>query len=96
MELTSKQRAALSAQANGIETIMQVGKGGVGDALIKQIDEALTARELIKLRVLESSPGLPREIADELAGHTGASVVRTIGSKIILFRRNEKEPKIKL
>ena len=94
--LTSKQRAQLRALANPIETILQVGKSGVGEQLIKQVDDALTARELIKLRVLETAPGSVREIAEELAQTTNAEVVQTIGTRFVLYRRNNKKPVIEL
>ena len=94
--LTSKQRAQLRALANPIETILQVGKSGVGEQLIKQVDDALTARELIKLRVLETAPGSVREIAEELARATNADVVQTIGTRFVLYRRNNKKPVIEL
>ncbi|MBQ9109066.1 MAG: ribosome assembly RNA-binding protein YhbY [Oscillospiraceae bacterium] len=94
--LTSKQRAQLRALANPIETILQVGKSGVGEQLIKQVDDALTARELIKLRVLETAPGSVREIAEELAQATKAEVVQTIGTRFVLYRRNNKKPVIEL
>ena len=94
--LTSKQRAQLRALANPIETILQVGKAGVGEQLIKQVDDALTARELIKLRVLETAPGSVREIAEELAQATNADVVQTIGTRFVLYRRNNKKPVIEL
>ena len=94
--LTSKQRAQLRALANPIETILQVGKSGVGEQLIKQVDDALTARELINLRVLETAPGSVREIAEELAQATNADVVQTIGTRFVLYRRNNKKPVIEL
>ena len=94
--LTSKQRAQLRALANPIETILQVGKSGVGEQLIKQVDDALTARELITLRVLETAPGSVREIAEELAQATNAEVVQTIGTRFVLYRRNNKKPVIEL
>lgn len=94
--LTSKQRAQLRALANPIETILQVGKSGVGEQLIKQVDDALTARELIKLRVLETAPGSVREIAEELAQAANAEVVQTIGTRFVLYRRNNKKPVIEL
>ncbi|MBQ8917433.1 MAG: ribosome assembly RNA-binding protein YhbY [Oscillospiraceae bacterium] len=94
--LTSKQRAQLRALANPIETILQVGKSGVGEQLIKQVDDALTARELIKLRVLETAPGSVREIAEELAQATKAEVVQTMGTRFVLYRRNNKKPVIEL
>ena len=65
--LNSRQRAQLRGLANGLDTIFQVGKGGLNDQLYKQVSEALEARELIKLRVLETSPVSSREAADEIA-----------------------------
>lgn len=90
--LTSKQRAFLRSKANQMETILQVGKSGVGETLIKQVDEALTARELIKMRVLENSLLTAKEAAVELAQQTDADVVQVIGTRFVLFRRNEKKP----
>ncbi len=89
--MTSKQRAKFRSQANRIEPLFQVGKSGVGDTLIKQTDEALTARELIKLRVLlETAPEKPKEIAVKLAEATGSEVIGVIGGSIILYRYNEQ------
>ena len=84
--LTSKQRAKLRTLANPLETILQVGKGGIGEQLVKQ--------ELIKMRVLETAPGFPREIAHALAEQTNAEVVQVIGTRFVLYRKNPKEPKI--
>lgn len=92
--ITTKQRAQLRALANPIEVILQVGKGGIIDTLVKQVDDALTARELIKIKVLENAPVNAREAAQELAEKTGADVVQVIGMKVSLYRRNNKEPKI--
>ena len=94
--LTSKQRAYLRGLANPIETILQVGKGGVAEPLVKQVDEALTARELIKLRVLETAPEGVREIAGRLAETAGADVVQVIGTRFVLYRPNPKKPVIQL
>lgn len=94
--LTSKQRAKLRGMANGLETILQVGKGNVTENLVKQTDEALAARELIKLRVLETSMVTAREAADTLAEETGAQVVQVIGTRFVLFRPKEKDSKISL
>lgn len=89
--MTSKERAKLRGQANGLEALFQVGKGGISDALIKQTDDALTARELIKLRVLrETCPNTPREVADELAEKTNSDVVGVIGGVMIFYRYNPK------
>ena len=94
--LTSKQRAKLRGLANPIETILQVGKGGINDALIKQVNDALTARELIKMRVLDNSPEPLRDIAQQLAESTNSEVVQTIGTRFVLYRRNNKKPIIEL
>lgn len=92
--LTSKQRAYLRGIASNYETIYQVGKCGVTEAMCKDIAEALRKRELIKLRVLENSGWTAREAADAVAEMTGADVVQVIGSKFVLFKRNEKDPVI--
>lgn len=90
--LNSRQRAQLRGMANGYETIFQIGKGGIGDPIKKQVAEALEARELIKLRVLETAPLTAREAADELSAAVGADVVQVIGTKFILYRpASEKE-----
>lgn len=94
--LTSKQRAYLRGLANSMETILQVGKGGVIDTLMKQVDDALTARELIKLRVLETSPQSARETAAALAEATHSDVVQVIGTRFVLYRANPKKPVIQL
>ena len=97
MELTSKQRAQLRGLANSLDTILQVGKDGIGDNLIKQADDALEARELIKGRVLDNNIEYDaRTAADALAKATRSEVVQVIGTKFVLYRRNEKEPKIQL
>lgn len=94
--LTSKQRAQLRAIANPMETILQVGKGGISDTLIKQVNDALTARELIKIRVLETAPDFARDMSTQLAEATRSEVVQVIGTRVVLYRRNHKEPKIQL
>ena len=91
--LTSKQRAHLRSLANGIDTILQIGKEGVTENVLRQADDALTARELIKGRVLETAPVLPREAAVAVAEATGSEVVQVIGTR---FRRNLQPPKISL
>lgn len=94
--MTSKQRAALRGLSNGMDAILQVGKGGIGEQLVKQVDDALEARELIKLSVLETAPEEPREIAEFLAGATRSEVVQVIGRKLVLYRQNKKKPMIPL
>ena len=96
MELTSKQRAQLRGLANTIDTIIHIGKDGIGENLVKQTDDALEARELIKGKVLETAPGFAGEIAAQLAEATGSEVVQVIGMRFVLFRRNLKNPKISL
>ena len=92
--LTSKQRARLKSIAASTETILQIGKGGVGEQLVKQVDDALTARELVKLRALETAPEEPGELAQALAEATGSQVVQVIGRRMVLYRRNAKKPVI--
>ncbi len=92
--LTSKQRASLRSMANSMDTIFQVGKGGIPDTLITQVDDALRVRELIKMRVLDNSLYSSKEAANEIAEKTGADVVQVIGTKFVLYKKNEKEPKI--
>jgi len=89
--MTSKERARLRGLANTMEPLFQVGKGGVSENLIRQTDDALTARELIKLKVLlETAPQAPKEIARQLAGKTNSEAVGVIGGSIILYRYNEE------
>lgn len=94
--LTSKQRAKLKSIANTTETILQIGKGGMGDQLITQVDDALEARELIKLHVLETAPESAKELAEQLSDATRSEVVQIIGRRIVLYRRNAKKPVITL
>lgn len=94
--LNSRQRAQLRGMANTYETIFQVGKGGINVQLIKQVDEALEARELIKLRVLETCPDSSRTAADQIANSVGADVVQVIGSRFILYRESKDNKTIKL
>lgn len=92
--LNSKQRAYLRSLANPLETILIVGKNGIDSDVVKQADDALTARELIKGKVLETAPVSPKEAAEQIASETSSENVQVIGSKFVLYRRNEKEPKI--
>ena len=94
--ISSKQRAYLRALANDHPAILQVGKGGLTENLCKTVSDALEARELIKLHILENSGEDPRAAAEELAGALGAEVVAVVGRKIVLYRRSEKKPVIEL
>lgn len=93
MDLTSKQRAQLRGLANSIDTILHVGKDGIGDNLVKQADDALEARELIKGKVLENCMLTSREAAEELARKTRSDVVQVIGTKFVLYRPTHKKDK---
>jgi len=88
--MTSKERAYLRGLANRVPSLYQVGKDGVSENMIKQIDDALEARELIKGNVLENSMMSAREVAEELASQTASQVVQVIGNRFVLYRRSKK------
>lgn len=94
--MNSKQRAYLRGLANNLTSIFQIGKNGISDNLIKQIDDALEARELIKLNVLDTSPDEAINIANSLAHNTNSELVQIVGNKITLFRQKKKDSKINL
>ena len=94
--LTSKQRAYLRGVAAEADTIAIIGKGGITENVIIQMNDALKARELVKGRVLENSLLTAREAADALGETCRAEIVQVIGSKFVLYKRNEQKPKIEL
>ena len=94
--LNSRQRAQLRGLANSMETIFQVGKSGVTENTVKQVRDALEARELIKLRTLETCPTSTRETAEEIAEKTGADVVQVIGTRFVLYKESKDNKQIKL
>lgn len=94
--LTSKQRAYLRGLATNEPAIMQVGKGGLSENLIKTVSDALEARELIKMSVLENCDETPKETANALAAAVGADVVGVIGRKFILYRESVNHKRIEL
>jgi len=96
MELTSKQRAQLRGIAATEDTIIHIGKDGISENLIKQVDDALEARELVKGRVLENSMYTAREAAEELKIPTRSEVVQVIGSKFVLYRMQHDKAKRKI
>ena len=96
MELTSKQRAQLRGMAANLDTIVHVGKDGIGDNLVKQVNDALEARELIKGRVLENSMYTAREAAEELRVRARCEVVQVIGSKFVLYRMQHDKSRRKI
>lgn len=93
MELTSKQRAQLRGLANGLDTIVHIGKDGIGENLVAQANEALEARELVKCRVLESAMLTAREACEQLAKLTRSEPVQVIGTKFVLYRETHKKDK---
>ena len=88
--LTSKERAELRARANTLETTLMVGKGGVTETVIAEADTQLTARELIKGKVLEGALMSPREVSDAICEATDADGVAVIGTKFVIYRYSEK------
>ena len=93
MDLTSKQRSQLRSLANGIDTIVHIGKDGIGPNLVKQADDALEARELIKGKVLENCLLTSRDAAQALAKATRSEVVQVIGTKFVLYRSTHRKDK---
>lgn len=90
--MTSKERAQWRAKANSLEAIIQIGKEGISDNLITQVDDTLDARELIKIRVhLETAPESPKELAQKLAAALSADVIQVIGGIIVLYREADEE-----
>ena len=94
--MTSKQRAYLRSLASKIDAIFQIGKNGLNENLIKQLNDALEARELIKITVLENSPDTVKEAAAEIADNINAEVIQVMGNKITLFRQKKKDSRIEL
>ena len=94
--MTSKQRAYLRGLANTIEPIFQIGKTGISENLIKQLDDALEARELIKISVLETAPDTAKDLSNEIAEQTNSIVVQVIGSKITLFRQKKENSRYEI
>lgn len=94
--MTSKQRAYLRGLANTIEPIFQIGKSGISENLIKQLNDALEARELIKISTLETAPASAKELGEKVAISTNSILVQTIGNKITLYRPKKKNSKINL
>ena len=88
--LTSKERAELRAQATTLDTTLMVGKSGVTEAVIAEAENLLTARELVKGKVLEGALMSPREVSDEICEATGAEGVAVVGNKFVIYRFSEK------
>lgn len=87
--MTSKERAKLRAEANGLEPIFQIGKEGITDAVVAQLEDTFNTRELFKIKVhLETSPEEPKVLAQKIAEATGCDIVQVIGGTIVVFRIN--------
>lgn len=94
--LNSKQRAYLRAMSQALDTIFQVGKGGITEEMCIQIANALEARELIKARVLENSGYTAKEAANEISENIGCDVVSCVGSRFVIYKESEKKKRIEL
>ncbi|MBD7914776.1 ribosome assembly RNA-binding protein YhbY [Clostridium sp. Sa3CUN1] len=94
--ITGKQRAYLRGLANNMDPIFQLGKNGIEETFLKQIEEALEARELIKIKVLENSGLNTREASNEICEKIGCEGIQAIGSKMVLYKKSSKKPKIEL
>lgn len=94
--ITSKQRSYLRGLANSIEPIFQVGKGGISDNMIKQVEDALEARELVKVKVLNNAEMSSEEACREMSQRTGAEGVQVIGNKFVIYKRSKEKPRIEL
>jgi len=94
--ITTKQRAYLRSLAHGMDTIFRIGKGGIEENFLKQVDEALEARELIKIAVLENSGFAAREASDIICKELNCEGIQAIGSKLVIYRKSIKKPKIEL
>lgn len=94
--LTGKQRSYLKSITNGIDPIFQIGKNGINDNFIKQVDDALEAREIIKVKVLNNSFLNAKDAANEVAKLTNSEFVQSIGNKFVLYRESKDKKKIEL
>ena len=94
--MTGKQRTRLRAMANPLETIIYIGKDGISDSTVKEVYDALEARELIKGCVQQGAPLTAREALTLLCEKTGAEPVQFIGRRFVLYRRSRKNPRIEI
>jgi RNA-binding protein len=94
--ITTKQRAYLRSLANKIETYHQIGKFGINENLVKTLSDALEARELIKISVLETCPDTPKEVMQALCDLLRCEPVQVIGRKVVIYRPSKEKPTIVL
>jgi len=96
MELTSRQRAHLKSLAHPLKAVIQIGKDGVTERVVHSVEAAFNTRELLKVKLLDTSPDDVRDAAETLAGRVGAAVVQVIGRTMVLYRRHPERPEIVL
>ena len=94
--LTGKQRSYLKSIANNIDSIFQLGKNGLTENFVKQIDDALESREIVKVNVLKNCSLNPTEVANELVEGLSAEFVQSIGRKFVIYRESIENKKIEL
>ena len=94
--ITSKQRAYLRSLAANLDTIFQIGKGGISEETCRQIANALEARELIKARVLDNSGYTAKDAAKEIAEAIDCEIVACVGTKFVLYKESEKKKRIEI
>lgn len=94
--LTGKQRSYLKSLANNIDPTFQIGKNGLSDNFIKQVEEAIESRELIKIKILQNSMADPTQVANEIADKIDAEFVQSIGSRFVLYKESKENKKIQL
>ncbi|WP_425060638.1 RNA-binding protein [Sporomusa carbonis] len=94
--LTGKQKRFLRALGSTLDPVVQIGKGGIVNTVVESAAQALAAREIIKVRVLQNSPEEPKAAITALAQATGAELVQVIGRNGLLYKRNEEKSKIEL
>lgn len=94
--INSKQRAQLRSMSQHIDTIFQIGKSGITDEICKQISNALEARELIKLRVLDNSGYTAKEAATQISEQVSCDVISCVGTRFVLYRESKKRKKIEI
>lgn len=88
--ITSKQRAWLRGQANSLKPLLQIGKDGFSDEIVRHADDLLRTRELVKISIQKAAEETPRELADKLSERLGADVVQVLGRKIVLYRHSKQ------
>lgn len=89
--ISGKERSYLKSIANNLETIMQIGKNGISDNLLTQLDEALEAREIVKVKILNNALLDTKETANEICSVLNAEFVMSIGNKFVLYRKSDKK-----